>query len=256
MTLSPKMKALNLLPRVVRRELVKRRFTREVNEFGEAELPMLRNYVGKGDLALDVGCNVGAYAFELSRLTGNVVAFEPNPALADMVRGYGLRGVKVESVALTSSEGTAQLSFPAHHGGHALGSLKSDLFEGQATETVSVRTRTLDSYGFRDVRFIKIDVEGFEEEVLAGAMTTVRESRPILLIEIEERHNAGGIGRITSTLRDLGYRGVYFLDGQQHTAESLDHQANAQALSGVGSSTSRRAAKYVNNFFFLPDGNR
>ena len=44
--------------------------------------------------------------------------------------------------------------------------------------------RPLDSFGFRNVSLLKIDVEGFEDEVLAGAERLIRESRPVILLEI------------------------------------------------------------------------
>src|SRR6266568_3035020 len=50
-----------------------------------------------------------------------------------------------------------------------------------------VEVRTLDSFEFSDVAMIKIDVEGHEEAVVAGAEETIRRCRPSLLIESEER---------------------------------------------------------------------
>ena len=48
---------------------------------------------------------------------------------------------------------------------------------------IDVEVRTLDSFGFEDVGFIKIDVEGFEREVLMGGIQTILKSKPILYIE-------------------------------------------------------------------------
>ena len=44
--------------------------------------------------------------------------------------------------------------------------------------------RPLDRFGFQNVSLLKIDAEGFEDEVLAGAERLIRESRPVILIEI------------------------------------------------------------------------
>ena len=47
-----------------------------------------------------------------------------------------------------------------------------------------VEMRTSDSFGFQNVSLVKIDVEGFENEILAGAERLIRESRPVTLLEI------------------------------------------------------------------------
>jgi hypothetical protein len=49
--------------------------------------------------------------------------------------------------------------------------------------------RPLDSFGFRNLSFIKIDVEGFEDEVLEGARLTIARNRPVILIEIQGGHS-------------------------------------------------------------------
>ena len=89
--------------------------------------------------------------------------------------------------------------------GGSLGSL-SDLAvpDEIVSSCYEVELRTLDSYGFEDVAFIKIDVEGHEEAVLAGAGDTLVRAKPVLLIEIEERHNPGGLDRIAKRLSRIG----------------------------------------------------
>jgi len=54
--------------------------------------------------------------------------------------------------------------------------------------TQQIELETLDSMKIPDVRFIKIDVEGHELEVLCGAQETIRQDRPHLLIEVREKH--------------------------------------------------------------------
>jgi hypothetical protein len=49
---------------------------------------------------------------------------------------------------------------------------------------VPVQVETLDSFGFQDVGFIKVDVEGYEKFVLEGAQTLIAQSRPTIQLEI------------------------------------------------------------------------
>ena len=53
-----------------------------------------------------------------------------------------------------------------------------------------VQIKRLDDYSdIENIGFIKIDTEGFEDKVIAGARKTITEYRPILMVEIEKRHN-------------------------------------------------------------------
>ena len=49
----------------------------------------------------------------------------------------------------------------------------------------AVHMRTLDSYDLQNVSFIKMDVENYEDEVLAGAINTIRRDRPVIFLEIQ-----------------------------------------------------------------------
>jgi hypothetical protein len=92
------------------------------------------------------------------------------------------------------------------------------------------------------VGFIKIDVEGYEEFVIRGAMGILQRDTPNLLIEIEERHNRGGYARVSAALSRLGYRAFYL---QNNKLQRLESGVDIQALQS-------QASRYINNFFFSP----
>jgi hypothetical protein len=112
---------------------------------------------------------------------------------------------------------------------------------------VSVEARSLDSLALREVGFIKIDVEGFEREVIAGARETLARERPRLLIEIEEYHTRRPIEEDLAFVEGLGFRG-YFLKARKVLTP----------LSAFDPETQHRKARqtdraqYVFNFIFLP----
>lgn len=246
---------VGLLPSPIRRRWMARRYERDVVATGEPELRQLRNLVKRGDLAVDVGCNVGDYAFELGRLTGRVVAFEPNPYVYRFVKGLRLAGVDLRQIALADTAGTARLAVPARVGGHGLGSLRDTSGEDQQLDHFEVRTERLDALGLDKVAFVKIDVEGFEEAVLSGAEQTIARDRPALLIEIEERHNAGGLSRIRERLQHAGYSG-WFLRGDAWQSIGRFDPATDQQSDAMLAAAGRRRDEvgYVNNFLFLSDG--
>lgn len=248
-----KLAMLGALPRPVRRAVMISRYRREIGRDGEPELPHLAALLRPGDLAIDVGANLGTYAYELGRITGNVVAFEPNPTLAAFVDGLRLPGVRqVNQVALAEAPGTAVLSVPPFDTGYQAASL-APIDHPSDDERITVQVQTLDAQGLVAVRFIKIDVEGFEEAVLDGAVRLIERDRPTLLVEIEERHNAGGIERVSERLAELGYSGSFLLEGawQPLSRFSLDeHQPGGEAFWSQARHLKRRQLPYVNNFLF------
>ena len=242
---------LRMVPWRARRAIFAWRYQRHINSTGEAELPLLRRFVSGGDLCLDIGANLGTYAFELGRLTDNCIAFEPNPQLAELLRSLRLDGVEVRQLAAAEFSGSAEFSVPKSRFGHALGHLKRDSDEAAEVGVHTVRTVRIDDLGLREVRFIKIDVEGFEEGVLNGAIETIRRDKPTLLIEIEERQNPGGLERISKNLAREGYHG-FFHDRQWVPLSRFDpkiHQ-RPQGDDPAGQSA-RRTLRFFNNFLFV-----
>ena len=135
----------------------------------------------------DVGSHVGYMVAVASRLvgpTGRVVAFEPNPEnvrrLRRTIELNDLRNVTVRDVALSDHVGESQFFL---NESSAMGSL---LPGSSRTPVIPVRTSTVDeelkSIPFPDL--VKIDVEGSENTVLAGATRLFRDRRPELIVEV------------------------------------------------------------------------
>jgi hypothetical protein len=68
-----------------------------------------------------------------------------------------------------------------------------------------VPLRRLDGLGLRDLTAVKLDAEGAEYEVLRGARETLLRCRPVLSIELEERHRPGSTWAVPAFLDALGY---------------------------------------------------
>ncbi len=176
----------------------------------EPEFSQLDQWVSRDRLALDVGSNLGLYAWRLRRLAREVHAFEPSPALANRL-AVALPGVHVHACALSDRNGQAKLIVPKRAGVtyHGWGTVEASnpLKAGLETkvEAITVPTRPLDEFGLDDVGFIKIDVEGHELAVLTGAEQTLRRCRPTLLVEADDRHRPGAVETVRSFLTALGY---------------------------------------------------
>lgn len=222
---------------------------------GEYELSILSSLVISGKTSLDVGGNVGDYAFGLSSLVPKVITFEPNPGYAGRLRRLNIPNVTVEEVVISDKEGEAVLRIPQVHGrvDEGMGSVEqSAVPDEHLVRSIRVRTRTIDSFDFANIGFIKIDVEGHEEAVLKGAIKTIERNRPNLLIEIEDRHNPGGVDRIKAELGRIDYQGWFFQDGKMVPIVNFSpekHQVVTESLQHARFNR-RDLSSYINNFFF------
>jgi len=246
-----------LLPREINWLQSRRKYWLDYWRDGEWELRELAKFVPREKLAVDVGGNIGVYTYHLSRLAKTVVAFEPNPKYFARLAALNLKNVRLEQTALSSQAGTGNLRVPHVNGqpDEGMGSLEQTaVLDKNLHSSSRVSTRTLDSYQFLNVGFIKIDVEGHEESVLRGAQLTIERDLPSLLVEIEERHNPGGLKRIADHLGSLNYLGFFFQNGCRRDLQEFDasiHQRMPpdEALAHV--QKSRRHLQYINNFLFL-----
>jgi FkbM family methyltransferase len=138
---------------------------------------------------LDIGANHGYYTLIMADAVGRegrVVPVEPTPRLADLLRqtldvnGFPTVAVAPEAASDTDGE-TLQLVIPPRRSMNArLSQVAGPTDAVVDVETVTVDTLTRD---WPSVDLIKIDVEGAEEQVLRGALETLRRHRPVVVLE-------------------------------------------------------------------------
>jgi len=207
---------------------------------------------------LDIGAHDGAVTRPLAALPGSQVqAFEPLPsAFARLAAGTaGLGNVTRHALALGDRAGEITLSVPVVDGvaqeqWASIAKGYADMGPRVAERRHLVPLRTLDSFGFGDVTAVKLDAEGGEYAVLRGARETLRRCRPILSIEIEERHKPGATWAVPAFLDALGYDGFW------------EHWGDWRPIAAFDAATMQRASPnpavfeasdpYVFVFYFLP----
>lgn len=196
--------------------------------FLEDEVVGLAELVGPGAVCVDVGAEFGLYTWTLAGLVGprgHVHAVEPQPgpaAFVDAVRAVLLaEHVSVHRTALGAVPGSGALSLPRRgllpvHG-RAFLTTGADGLGSNAEfahhDEVAVAVSTLDDL-VADLRLdrldlVKVDIEGAEATLLAGAGRTLERFRPALMLELEDRHLTRFGTRVTDVVNDLaghGYR--------------------------------------------------
>jgi FkbM family methyltransferase len=209
----------------------------------ERRLLFLDELVPSGCIAVDAGAWWGPWTYWLSRHAASVWAFEPNPRLASFLARVVAPNVHVEDVALSNRTGTGTLLAPADVGRDALATLSAGQTEPGARPT-EVPLRPLDDYRLEGVRFIKIDVEGHEFEVLLGAEETLARCAPTLLVEIDQAFHDQPIQRIFDWLRARGYEGHIRREGNWAPLRTFDVSEDQAASRDV------RSPRYINDFVF------
>lgn len=202
----------------------------------EAIAPHLR-----GKVVYDIGANIGITTLFFAKHVGEeglVVAFEPVPPTAqrlqENVHINRLQNVRIYPVALGDEAGQAEICYAEDASGIA--TLRKDMAQGYQREyrmqTFTVEVVPLDSLVEREhlpaPDFIKLDVEGFEYQVLQGAHRLIERARPALFMELhgashEER--AETWRKIYDLLTKLGYH-ITTAEGTPITLTTLFKHGN------------------------------
>jgi FkbM family methyltransferase len=155
-------------------------------EFSQGEMDLLGQVLQPGQIVLDIGANIGTHTVFFAQKVGpagTVFAFEPQRVLfqilcANVTLG-SLTNVHTRQAAVGSQAGTVSVPTLNYAGAGNFGGVS---LEGQ-TQGENVPLLTVDQLGLTACHLIKIDVEGMESDVLAGAEQTMRQHRPIVYVE-------------------------------------------------------------------------
>lgn len=221
---------------------------------------VIRRHVGPGQSVVDIGANRGVYTWMMSRRVGpdgRVHSIEPYPGNVERLNTLAMSrpNITVHALALSDSDGEATLRVPRHH--HldidALASLRTTVDDQSVP--IQVKKRRLDSLiqpNEQALGFVKCDVEGHEDEVVDGGWRTITHDRPVMAIEIEQRHRATPLMDLIGRLVDVGYDCFFLDEDGSHPIAEFEierHQLSYLTEEFVPHAMPRG---YVNNFLFLP----
>ena len=159
----------------------------------------------KDSLALDIGANIGNHSLFFSRYFGSVCAFEPNQRTFDLLsfNSKSVDNVTPFKFGLGDVEGVFTLNENPNNMGSS--SIKySDFSQGRR---VDISVKRLDDIDFPSahINFIKIDVEGFESNVIKGGLNVLKKSQPLIIFEQHASEFENGSTEAIDLLKQLGY---------------------------------------------------
>lgn len=133
------------------------------------------NFCQRWRCAIDVGAHIGLWSRPLSARFTRLIAFEPMAEFRDFLR-LNVPSAEIYGEALGDLESTVQMALPPDNSGMAH-------IVANSEESGNTPLRTLDSFGFDEVDFVKIDCEGYEYPIVIGARETIERCKPVIVIE-------------------------------------------------------------------------
>ena len=193
--------------------------------------------------SVDVGSNTGYFSHMLSGISKEVFSIEPIKYLSEIQKNiFKNRNVRVFNFALGEKKNSKNFYIPLHDP-------ESSFIKKPRSIVKKIKVIKGDNL-VKDMKvdFIKIDVEGFEEKVLFGLKKTIYRYRPLLLVEIEKRHNKNYI-KIFKFLNKFNYK-IFFLNNENKLIK-LNYNNIINFINKNQNISNLYKDIYINNFFFI-----
>jgi len=224
----------NFLPKSY---LLKNRLERSIKNNDEEEIKLVKSFIIPNTDSIDVGVYRGVYSYEMSKYSKLVHSFEPNPILFNNIEKdlkKIISNIKFYNIALSDKDRLMSLKIPIRNKSYDKKNYEEYFQMGKASihnkndmdefESFDIKSKQLDSFNFTNkISFIKIDVEGHEAEVIKGSERTIKNNKPILLVEIEEQYTKKKVEDTLKYINSLGYNSFYFKDNRLNETSTLSN---------------------------------
>ena len=159
------------------------------DEFEPHMVELFKTLIGPQDVVADIGANIGLTALLFSNIARKVIAFEPSPStykiLKDNLTRASTSNVETVNLGLGQQAETLTITFAKNNRSGGFVSDKIRPESGHVTEEICIDT--LDHF-FANTEnppeFLKIDVEGFEQNVIKGGREFLRKQKPTVVMEM------------------------------------------------------------------------
>lgn len=165
-------------------------------------------FVDNFDTAIDVGACVGFWSKDLCKLFKKTICFEPYKKSSDcLIKNLDkFDNYELFNIALSNQSGNGELLVSEE----GIGSNSLNDFALKTSKPIIIQKRRLDDYEFKNIDYIKIDVQFYELFVLKGAYKTLKNNNPLLCIECARRNKEelAYVKKINEFLVKLNYKVV------------------------------------------------
>ena len=209
----------------------------------EARLQIFYESILKhGMNAIDVGAHAGRHAFEMARLVGSegsVYAYEPIPSLFETLKAASIERsdlknvLKVYPYALSNSEGVIDFCLAVDAPGYS--GIRERVYDTPTRiEHISVESRKLDDLldTALPIRYIKIDTEGAEWNVIQGASELIKRCNPYVSFEFgESSYRSYGVDprEVFDFFSSINYR-LFDINGKEMSREEFSDSSVQQSV--------------------------
>jgi len=176
--------------------------TVNITDYQKKNLLEALEFVKIFNLAIDAGANYGLMSFNLNERFNEVHSFEVDDnvrnCFKENVHKFNLNRITVHDCGLSDKEELVSLTYNKNTFGTSINKLKEGSFV----------CRTIDSFNFQDLNFLKIDCEGYEPFIIRGGENTIKKFRPVILMEDKNlsRRYYGTEGNLSvDILKSWGY---------------------------------------------------
>jgi FkbM family methyltransferase len=207
-------------------------------EFLDGYLLPYMNRLGVGQVMVDVGAHIGTFSIYLAHRGVHVKAFEASPEVFEllemnivenghqkMIEAYNI-ALYDRDIDLMVSPNCAYRRLEDGRCDYSSTDCSGWLWLQPGTSDVyDIKARSLDSFGIKDVAFIKVDAEGCDLPVLRGAKETIKEFRPIVSYEFNRlpaQSNGYGLKELTEFMKAFQYE---VIEVKSHGEDNKDFVA-------------------------------
>jgi FkbM family methyltransferase len=230
----------------------------EQEDWFEDEVRFVRRLLRPGMAAVDVGASFGIFSMTMANSVGargRVWAFEPTPGTAEFLRSTlalnEAHQVNLTRAAVSDQPGTVDFVTSANS------ELNAVAKGGEAHgDVLTVPSLTLDQAaadnGWREVDFVKLDVEGHELQVIAGASSFLTQASPLVMFEITA--GEGVDLRPLAAFEAMGYKVYRLVPGPMLLAPFASGQAVDGFTLNLFACKPGRAERLAAEGFLATDG--